>query len=81
MKEKPRIWRSLGAATALIAGVSVIARSADHADSPAIASDVAADINDVYAFLSPTDANRLVLAMTVSPFIPPTESGTTYFSP
>ena len=81
MKEKPRIWRSLGAATALIAGVSVIARSADHADSPAIASDVAADINDVYAFLSPTDANRLVLAMTVSPFIPPTEAGTTYFSP
>ncbi len=81
MKKKPRIWRSLAAAAALIAGVSVIARSADHADSPAIASDAAADINDLYTFLSPTDANRLVLAMTVSPFIPPTEAGTSYFSP
>ncbi len=58
MQKKPRIWRSLAAAAALLAGVSVIARSADHQDSPAIASDAAADINDVYAFLSPTDANR-----------------------
>ncbi len=81
MNKKPRIWRSLAGAAALLAGVSVIARSADHADSPATASDAVADVNDVYAFLSPTDANRLVLAMTVLPFVPPTESGTTYFSP
>lgn len=73
-------WRVLAFTAVLTGTVAVLARSADHQDSPAIASDAAADINDVYAFLSPTNSNNLVLVMTVSPFIPPTEAGTTYFS-
>ncbi len=65
-----------------VAAVAVAAtlRSADHADAPLVQVDAAADINDVYAFLSPTDADRLVLVMTTNPFIPPPEVGTASFS-
>lgn len=80
MRIAQKSWRTLVVSVGLLGGIVALARSADHQDSPAIASDAAADINDLYAFLSPTDPNRLVLVMTVSPFIPPTEASTTYFS-
>ena len=80
MKRSKTTWRALALSAGLVGGVALLARSADHQDSPAIASDAAADVNDVYAFLSPTNSNNLVLVMTVYPFIPPTEAATTYFS-
>lgn len=49
---------------ALAAGSVVLA--ADHRDSPGVMNEPAADINDVYAWMSP-DASRLHLAMTVFP--------------
>lgn len=40
---------------------------ADHRDGPGVKADIAADINDVFAWTSP-DAARLYLVMTVFPF-------------
>lgn len=42
-------------------------RAADHLDAPLVADDPQTDINDLYAFQSPTDADRSVLVMTVNP--------------
>jgi hypothetical protein len=56
-------------------------RSADHRDSPTTMADAAADINDVFAFQSPSNANNVVFALTVSPFITPAAAATTYFDP
>ena len=53
-----------------VAGASVL-RAADHDDAPLIGSDQAADIADVYAFASPQDPTRLVLALTLSDVLPP----------
>ncbi len=47
---------------------ATFAIAADHADGPALAEDPAADILDIYTFVSPNDAARLVLVMTVHPF-------------
>ncbi len=52
---------------AILLGASV-ALAADHADGPALTDDPAADILDVYAFVSPTDPSRFVLALTVHAF-------------
>jgi hypothetical protein len=52
------------------AGVGVL-RAADHDDAPLIGLDQAADIADVYAFTSPHDPNRMVLALTLSDVLPP----------
>lgn len=52
------------------AGVGVL-RAADHDDAPLIGTDQAADIADVYAFASPQDPNRVVLALTLSDVLPP----------
>jgi hypothetical protein len=43
------------------------ARAADHRDAPAVDGAGEGDITDVYAFLSPKDKTRLVLAMGVNP--------------
>jgi hypothetical protein len=43
------------------------ARAADHLDAPLVQDDGRTDINDVYAFQSPTNADHPVLAMTVNP--------------
>lgn len=52
--------------TGLIAtfAMASTAMAADHVDGPGAVADPAADINDVYGF---TDANNLVMAMTVFP--------------
>src|SRR5262245_24471434 len=44
------------------------ARAADHRDSPTVKEDGRTDINDVYVFRSPVNANNTVLVMTVNPF-------------
>ena len=41
--------------------------SADHLDSPSVQNNHSLDINDLYAFKSPTNANNIVLVMTVNP--------------
>ena len=53
-------------AAALAVGIPTAAFAADHRDGPAATEDPAADINDVFAFLSDDGAN-LNLIMTVFP--------------
>ncbi len=47
-----------------IAGFSVVAKSADHQDAPAVKAAPGADINDLFTWM---DGNNVVLAMTVNP--------------
>lgn len=47
--------------------------AADHAEATIAAEDPGADIGDTYVFLNPNDNTRVVLAMTVSGFIVPSE--------
>jgi hypothetical protein len=55
------------------------ASAADHRDSMALTADAKADIADVYAFVSPSNPDNLVLAMTVNGLIPPPEVGSQRF--
>lgn len=41
----------------------------DHIDAPVLAHDKAPDIGDAYAFLDPNDNSKVVLMMTVNPFL------------
>ncbi|MAT69601.1 MAG: hypothetical protein CMJ58_08760 [Planctomycetaceae bacterium] len=45
------------------------ALASDHLDAPNLSGVGALDINDLYAFQSPTNANNSVLIMTVNPFV------------
>lgn len=58
---------SLSAAAALFMLPQGAATAADHLDSPSVQSDGRLDINDLYAFQSPTNPNNAVLVMTVNP--------------
>jgi len=56
------------------------ARAADHLDAPILVGNGQLDINDVYAFQSPSNADNTVLIMTVNPFagvLSPTTFATT----
>ena len=62
--------RTLAATCAAGLLVSSLAMASDHADSPALgegddALDAGADINDLYAFASPTDPTKTVGILTV----------------
>lgn len=61
------------------AGIARWAAAADHRDSMALTADPAADIADVYTFRSPTNPSNLVLVMTVSGLIPPSEAAIASF--
>src|ERR1041385_7071697 len=63
------------------AGITRWIKASDHKDSALLAADHAADIADVYTFRSPVNPDNVVLVMTVSGFIPPSEASTTYFDP
>src|SRR5713226_2392310 len=54
-------------------GVTRFITASDHKDSMLLAGDPAADIADLYTFRSPTNPANVVLVMTVSGFIPPSE--------
>jgi hypothetical protein len=56
----------LTSATAL--AVLSIGRASDHLDGPRATADPQADITDVFAFTSPEDPSRVVLAMALTPF-------------
>ena len=55
-------------AVAATMGLASQALAADHTDGPAALGAPEADINDLFAFVSPDDADKLVFIMTVHPF-------------
>jgi Domain of unknown function (DUF4331) len=62
-----------GLLLALLAGAGLVltGQAADHRDGPIFSNTALngrADINDIYIFRSPANANNTVLCMTVSPF-------------
>jgi hypothetical protein len=65
---------TLAALVALPVLQAVRVDAADHRDAPLVDDKPAADITDVFAFLDPNDASRLVLAMAVNPFVVPAEN-------
>src|SRR5215471_10625936 len=69
MKYKRRIAVSMLAIAPFLAGAS------DHLEAPAVESDQAADIADVYTFLDPNDNSKVILAFDVHGFIVPSENG------
>jgi Domain of unknown function (DUF4331) len=68
MKRVLAIGLGLGGAAAALVAVTSMTRAADHRDAPdvQVAANIAADINDVYAWMT-EDATKLNLAMTVFP--------------
>lgn len=70
-----------GVGLALAAGLGAVqkARGSDHADTPQIAASPGSDLTDVFIYPSPTDPNKVVLTMCVSPLIP--TGGTRTFDP
>ncbi len=65
---------------AIVASVAVTASglgAADHLEAPFVQRDGRTDINDIYAFQSPTNPNNTVLIMTVNP-LAGVASGTTF---
>ena len=48
-----------------------VAHASSHREAPGIALDPSADLSDFYMFVSPTNANKLVLIANVNPLEPP----------
>ena len=69
------------AASLWVVSMPGAARAADHRDAPTIkqTANLSADITDVYAFRSPADSTRLVVALNVNPRLPG-EARSSYFS-
>jgi hypothetical protein len=44
-------------------------KASDHIDGPQLANDHASDINDMYFFVDPNDNSRVVMVMTINPFL------------
>lgn len=63
---RPR--RRLSWLTGLLVFVSASALAGDHREAPLIADKPTLDVQDFYAFLSPSDPDKLVLVMTVNGF-------------
>jgi hypothetical protein len=80
MKKEIRVRKKLYAMAAIAMLASALfaslASAADHRDSPINVGNPTADINDVYAFRSPTNANNLVIAISANPLIMPSENNT-----
>src|SRR5688500_19354394 len=62
---------------ALTAGATLAAASS-HREAPGIAEDQYADNTDVYTFISPTDANKLVMVANYVPLLIPS-SGPNFY--
>lgn len=69
--------------TGLVVPAALIGTSqaSDHADTPTIASNPGTDLTDVYIFPSPSDSNKVVLAMNVNPLIGPGQGPSKSFDP
>ncbi|MBI3302935.1 MAG: DUF4331 family protein, partial [Deltaproteobacteria bacterium] len=61
--------------------LTVTADAADHREAPLVDENPGGDITDVFAFLAPNDALRLVLAVVVNPFSVPGANPSYSFSP
>ena len=79
MTIKHKALTALGAGSIVVASsvVAMGASAADHLDAPGVKADGRTDINDVYTFQSPTNADNTVLIMTVNP-LAGVSSGTTF---
>jgi Domain of unknown function (DUF4331) len=76
--------RTLAAACMLAMPLMTLApavRGADHRDAPGTDAAAEGDITDVFAFLSPTNSGRIVLAMGVNSFAVPSATSSYRFSP
>jgi hypothetical protein len=60
-------WQSLAAAGIAAFAVAGSLRAADHRDSNSVKNSPLLDINDVFAFRSPTSTSNLVVIVTVHP--------------
>jgi hypothetical protein len=58
---------SCAAWVALVAALPLV-RASDHLDGPRVTADRTCDITDVFAFTSPENPGRVVLAMTLNPY-------------
>src|SRR5213592_1610286 len=76
-----RLCAAVLLATVAALGLTRWIEASDHKDSALLAADHAADIADVYTFKSTVNPDNVVLVMTVSGFIPPSEASTTFFDP
>ncbi len=74
------ISRGLGL-LACVGSLCAAAYAADHKEAPLVNGDPAADLNDIYVFRSPNNANNIVMALTVNPFTPITAGNASRFSP
>lgn len=64
-----RNFRTLGlVAAGVFASLSSMSIAADHRDAPLVRTDGRTDINDVYAFRSPTNPSNSVIIVTTNPF-------------
>ena len=71
---RKKLFAVAGLALLASATFASYAGAADHRDSPTNISNPTADINDVYAFRSPTNANNLVVAISANPLIVPADN-------
>ncbi len=62
---------ALGVIGALLAGQVSGVEASSHREAPLITEDPVADLTDVYAFVSPDDANKVTLIANVIPFEEP----------
>jgi hypothetical protein len=62
---------ALGVIGALLAGQISGVEASSHREAPLITEDPVADLTDVYAFVSPDDANKVTLIANVIPFESP----------
>lgn len=75
----PRLRVAAAATVVLAAAAAGGLLASDHKDGPITTDNPAIDIADVYAFVSPTNRENLVLVMNVHGFIPPAEAGAVSF--
>jgi len=76
-----KLYPALGALSvgaALIAGGGDTVNASSHREAPSIAEDQYVDNTDVYAFISPADANRMVLVANYVPLLIPS-SGPNFY--
>jgi hypothetical protein len=66
-----RVLPALGLTGALTVGLLNPADASSHREAPLISEDPAADLTDVYAFVSPDDKNTLTIVANVNPFESP----------
>lgn len=66
-----RVLPALGLTGAIALGSLGAADASSHREAPLISEDPAADLTDVYAFVSPEDTSTLTLVANVNPFESP----------